>query len=78
MATLEKIRSKAGIAVAVLIGLALLGFILQDLLDSRKSLFRGSKNDIAKIAGEDIPIQRFQQTEAELTENYKLLYNITT
>jgi peptidyl-prolyl cis-trans isomerase D len=76
MATLEKIRSKAGIAAAAVIGLALLGFILQDLFDSRKSLFRSSKNDIGKIAGDEIPLQRFQQTEAEMTENYKLLYNV--
>lgn len=78
MATLERIRSKAGIAVAVVIGLALLGFILQDLLDSRKSLFRGTKNNVGKIAGESIPLQRFQQTEAELSQNIKLLYNIPT
>ena len=75
MATLEKIRNKAGIIVAVVIGLALLGFILQDLFDSRKSLFKSAKNDIGKIAGEKIPLQRLQQAELELTENYKLLYN---
>ncbi|HEY4787439.1 MAG TPA: SurA N-terminal domain-containing protein, partial [Bacteroidales bacterium] len=75
MATLERIRSKAGIIVAAVIGLALLGFILQDFFDSRKSLFRSGSNDVGKIAGEKIPVQRLQETENELTENYKLLYN---
>lgn len=75
MATLERIRSKAGVFVAIVIGLALLGFVIQDFFKPGKSMFSGSQNIVGKIAGEKIPIQRFQQTELELTENYKLLNN---
>ena len=75
MATLEIIRKKAGVIVACVIGLALLGFIVGDFFKPGKSLFTSAKNDVGKIAGEKIPIQRFQQTESELTENYKLLNN---
>jgi peptidyl-prolyl cis-trans isomerase D len=39
MATLEKIRNRAGALVAVVIGLALFAFILGDILGSGPSLF---------------------------------------
>ncbi|MDP4208654.1 MAG: SurA N-terminal domain-containing protein [Bacteroidota bacterium] len=72
MATLEKIRNKAGVLIAGVIGLALLAFILGDLLDSRKSLFTGGKNDVAKIAGKSIPVQLLEQKINDLTEIYKM------
>lgn len=75
MATLENIRRKAGVIVAIVIGLALLGFIVGDFVKPGKSIFASAKNDVGKIAGEKITIQRLQQTELELTENYKLLNN---
>jgi len=51
MATLEKIRNRAGVLVAVIIGIALLAFILGDFLNSGKTLFSSSEFEIADISG---------------------------
>ena len=71
MATLQNIRNRAGVLVAVVIALALLAFILGDMLKSGKSLFSGSQNEIAEVAGKSIPVQLYQQNVEEATENYK-------
>ena len=79
MATLEKIRNKAGILVAVVIGLSLLAFVLGDFLSGKSSfLFTGSKTDVAKIAGKSIPVQRLEIKVKELEEIEKLKSGKTT
>jgi len=72
MATLQKIRNQAGVLVAVIIGLALLAFILGDMLRSGRSLLRGKQMEIAEIAGKSIDYKEFQQKLNELTEIYKM------
>ncbi|GET30128.1 SurA N-terminal domain-containing protein [Prolixibacter sp. SD074] len=72
MATLQKIRNQAGVLVAVIIGLALLAFILGDMLRSGSSLLRGKQMEIAEIAGKSIDYKEFQQKLDELTEIYKM------
>ena len=51
MATLNKIRSK-GVLLAVIVGTALLAFIIGDFLNSGSTLFHQSKQNVAEIAGE--------------------------
>ena len=72
MATLQKIRNQAGVLVAVIIGLALLAFILGDMLRSGRSLLRGKQMEIAEIAGKSIDYKEYQQKLDELTEIYKM------
>lgn len=72
MATLQKIRNRAGILVAVVIGLALFSFILSDLFQSGSSLFQRSKMQVAEIDGESIQYPDFQKRIEELGEIYKL------
>jgi peptidyl-prolyl cis-trans isomerase D len=72
MATLEKIRSKIGVIAAVVIGLALLSFILQDLFSSRSSLFSSSQYEIAKIGGKSIPVQEYEQKYQAIEDIYKM------
>lgn len=72
MATLEKIRSKAGILVSAIIGLSLLAFILTDFLSSKKSMFLHTDNTIGEINGKKIEYQQFEQKVTELTEVYKI------
>ncbi len=71
MAALEKIRNKAGLLVSIVIGLALLAFILGDLLSSGQSIFSGSRNNVADIAGKSVPVMLYQSKIDETIENYK-------
>lgn len=68
MATLEKIRNRAGVLVAVVIGLALIAFILGDMLNSGSVFFSSKKMEVANIDGNSISIQEFQREVDELTE----------
>ncbi len=68
MATLEKIRNRAGVLVAVVIGMALLAFILGDLLKSGGTLFSNSQYEIAEISNQSISYQSFQNEVQNLEE----------
>ena len=72
MATLERIRNRAGILVAAFIGLALLAFILNDLLGSGQKVFGGGNQRVAKVDGESISIQEYQNQIAEFEDYAKL------
>jgi peptidyl-prolyl cis-trans isomerase D len=72
MATLEKLRNRAGALVAIVIGLALFAFILGDILGSGPSLFTDSQFEIAEIAGKSVSYQSFQKRVDELTEIFML------
>lgn len=71
MATLEKIRSKAGLLVLV-VGLALFAFIIGDFLNSGSTYFRQSQERIAEIDGEVVKIQDYQARVDEMAEMYKM------
>ena len=71
MAALEKIRSKAGLLV-ITIGIALLAFIIGDLLNSGQTYFRMSQDKVAVINGETITTQEFMNRVNEMTEVYKM------
>lgn len=70
MATLEKIRNRAGILVAIIIGLALIAFVLGDFL-TKGNVFSGNQNEIAEVAGKSVPVQLYQKKVNEAIENYK-------
>jgi len=69
MATLEKIRNKAGWLISLVLGLALLAFILGDFLKKRNN--RQTDTSIAEVLGEEIPYNDYQSRLQTLTENYK-------
>jgi peptidyl-prolyl cis-trans isomerase D len=71
MATLQKIRTNAGLLVAIIIGLALFSFILGDLFSSGSSIFRRNQNEIASIDGESVQYVDFARKVEELGEIYK-------
>ncbi|MCG6189020.1 peptidylprolyl isomerase [Maribellus maritimus] len=72
MATLQKIRTKAGLLVAIVIGVSLAAFILGDMLQSGNSLFRKNQLKIGEVDGESIQYPEFQQKVEELGEIYRM------
>ncbi len=67
MATLEKIRNRAGLLIIV-VGLALLAFILGDFLRSGSTFFQQSKNVALNIDGEKVSAQEFQERLQQVEE----------
>ena len=64
MATLEKIRSKSGLLIVV-IGVALLAFIVGDAITNSRNLF-GDHTTVAKIGGEKIDYTDYIRKREEL------------
>ena len=71
MATLEKIRNRAGLLIAV-IGLALLAFILGDALNSGSTFFRQSQEVAFNVNGEKVGYLDYQKRIDEMVEVYKM------
>jgi peptidyl-prolyl cis-trans isomerase D len=71
MATLQKIRNKAGL-LALIIGLALFAFIIGDFLNSGSSLFRQSQQKIAKIGDYTLDYKEYEARIAEMEQVYKI------
>ena len=83
MATLQKIRNKAGLLIAV-IGIALLAFILGDLLTSGSTLFRKYQDKVFEVGGKLFRLksiltvtewenfQKLMSGESSLDENISL------
>jgi len=72
MATLQNIRNRGGLMVAIVIGLALGAFILGDMLNSGSKLMKPSQMKIAEIDGESVQYPDFQKKVDELSEVYKM------
>ena len=66
MATLEKIRSKSGLLIVV-IGLALLAFIIGDALTNSRNIF-GDHTTVAKIGSAKVDITEYQQKREQLNQ----------
>jgi peptidyl-prolyl cis-trans isomerase D len=71
MATLQKIRNKAGL-LAIIIGLALFAFIIGDFLNSGSSLFRQSQKKIAKIGDYTLEYEEYEARIQEMEDVYKI------
>ncbi|HRX10516.1 MAG TPA: SurA N-terminal domain-containing protein [Draconibacterium sp.] len=71
MATLQTIRTRAGLLIAIIIGISLAAFILGDLLQSGSSIMNKNHMKIGEINGETIQYPEFQRKVEELGEIYK-------
>lgn len=72
MATLQTIRTKAGLLVTIIIGVSLAAFVLGDMFNSGNSMFQRQRLKIGEIDGESIQYSDFQQKVDELGEIYKM------
>ncbi len=70
MAIIQTIRNRAGVLIAVVIGLALLAFILNDLIYSNQLFNSGPTTDVAEINGQTISIKEYELLVDELTQTY--------
>ncbi|MFA6481628.1 MAG: SurA N-terminal domain-containing protein [Bacteroidales bacterium] len=71
MATLQTLRNKAGVLLAVIIGLSLLAFILGDFLNSGSGFMTRKRTEIAEINGKSINYQEYSTRVEQGVENYK-------
>jgi|LGOV01.1.fsa_nt_gb parvulin-like peptidyl-prolyl isomerase len=70
MATLNKIRSKSGVLIAI-IGFALFAFVLGDLFKSGSSILAGKQNVVGVIDGSEISYQDFNPEVQRTLDAYK-------
>lgn len=68
MVTLNTLRNKGGVLLAIVIGVALLAFVLGDMLTSGSTLMNSSKMNVGVVGGEKISTQEYAQAIDELTE----------
>ncbi|MDD3162209.1 MAG: SurA N-terminal domain-containing protein [Bacteroidales bacterium] len=73
MATLEKMRSKAGLLVGV-VGVALFAFVIGDFLNSGSGFWRESQEVIGKVDGEKFTVFEYEERVQEMTDVYKIQY----
>ena len=71
MATLQRIRNH-GVFLLVIVGLAMLAFILGDVLNSSSSYFNKSREYIGEIEGQKIHYTEYESAVEQLTEVYKI------
>ncbi len=72
MATLQTIRTRAGLLVAIVIGISLAAFVLGDMFKSGSSLLRGNRMKIGEIDGETIQYPEFQKEVEKLGDIYRM------
>jgi peptidyl-prolyl cis-trans isomerase D len=72
MATLQRIRNRAGLLVAVIIGMAIFAFVLQDLLTGGSTAFTRSKFTFAEIDGTSVQYEEYAARVEKLAEYYRL------
>jgi peptidyl-prolyl cis-trans isomerase D len=70
MSIITQIRNKAGLMV-VLIGLALVSFLLMDVFSQNSLFSQNNSNVIGEIDGEEITAPMFEVRVEEAVENYK-------
>lgn len=71
MATLGKIR-KHGVLLLIVVGLAMLAFIVGDFLSSSNSYFHRQQELVGEVEGVEINIRAYEAAREQLTEVYKI------
>lgn len=77
MAVLEKIRVKFGVAISVIIALALLSFIIDPSTLSSVMYSMSTKNDVGKIAGKRVGYVEYQENVEKFTKLNEIITGST-
>lgn len=78
MAIIQRIRNRAGILVAIIIGMALIAFILGDFLTSGGMYFKKQRSYVAVINGDGIDFEEYQSKINELEEITKMQMGVSS
>ena len=78
MAIIERIRTRAGILLAIVVGVALFAFILGDFITKGGFLIKKSKMNIAEINGSKIPYTEYQKLLSYIEEIMKAQYQTSS
>lgn len=68
MAVIEKIRQRTGLLILI-IGLALLSFLVSDAISNNMGIFRGEDNTVGVIDGKSITYQEFSEKTQKISDN---------
>lgn len=68
MAVIEKIRQRTGLLILI-IGLALLSFLVSDAISNNMGIFQGQDNTVGVIDGKTITYQEFSEKIANISDN---------
>ena len=71
MTTLQRIRNH-GVILLIVVGVAMLAFILGDFLNSGSSFFNRSRENVGVIAGHKVHYTEYEAAKDQLTEVYKI------
>ena len=71
MTTLQRIRNQ-GIILLIVVGVAMLAFILGDFLNSGSSFFNKNRENVGVIAGHKVHYSEYETAKDQLTEVYKI------
>jgi len=75
MALINTLRNKMGKVVVALIAVAIMSFVLADLLGPNSRLFGGNDTEVGEIAGESISLEEFQGMVQQQESNYIMSFN---
>jgi len=75
MTTLQRIRNH-GVILLIVVGVAMLAFILGDFLNSGSSFFNRSRENVGVIAGHKVHYTEYEAAKNQLTEVHKIDYGI--
>lgn len=78
MAIIQSIRNRAGLLLAVVVGVALLAFVLGDFITSGGFLYRKSKQNVAEINGKRISYPEYQNKISYIENVLKIQYRVST
>lgn len=71
MATLQKIRNH-GVLLLVIVGVAMLAFIMGDFINSGSSFFNRGRENVGEISGHKVHYTEYESAKDQLTEVYKI------